>query len=105
MPTSGATKTKPSQRTLSIEDLERKAKVAEASVLRARADVLRLEDRLEKVAVERAAVTVKSAGGKTDAVRMLEEFDKERASLERSISLANGAVAELETDLETTQAE
>ena len=96
---STATKTKRP----SIEELERKAKVAEAAVLHARADVLRLEDRLERVAVERAGVTVKAAGSKTEAMRLLEELDKERQALERSLTLATGAVAELEVDYQEAE--
>jgi chromosome segregation ATPase len=102
VPTSEATKTKTTTKP-TIEDLERRAKVAEAALLRGKADVLRLEDRMEKLAIERASVTVKSAGSKTEAYRLLEELDKERLSLERSISLATGTVAELETDLEAAE--
>jgi chromosome segregation ATPase len=96
------TQTKPKKTTKpTIEDLEREVKIAEAAVLRAKADVLRLEDRLEKVDIERAAVSTKKLGSKTEAIRMLEELDKERLSLERSLTLATGAVGELEEDLAT----
>ena len=104
MPTKTQTK-KPSQRTLPIEDLARKEMLAEAALLRAEADLLALQDKREQLKVKRAAVSIKTASGKTQAILALEECDKEDQSLTRSITLATSAVSELEEDLKAVRDE
>ena len=97
MPTKAPTKKQ------TIEDLERKEMLAEATKLSAEADLLVLQAKREQLAVKRAAVSVKSAGGKTPAILALEECDKEDQALERSVTLAEAAISEAEVDLQAAR--
>jgi hypothetical protein len=90
------TKTKTKKPT--IDDRQREVCLTKAALLNAEADVLDLQERKEKAAIERSGVTVKAVGSRTEAVKLLEKFDRELASLECSLTLATGAVAELEVD-------
>jgi chromosome segregation ATPase len=82
-----------------VEELEARAKLAEADLLEEQANLLNLAEELEGLETERAGVSVRKAGSKTEAVKRLESLDERQAKLRRDIALSEAAVSELEQDL------
>ena len=78
--------------------------VAEAALLEGKANLLVLQDKQDQLAVKRDAISVRQAGGKTQAVLALEESEKEGQALARAVALEQAGMAELEVDLERAEA-
>jgi chromosome segregation ATPase len=89
--------------TKTIQEHEAEVLRARSALLRAEAEAEELAEQLEDLETQRASVSVKKFGSRTEAVKRYEQLDRQETKVRRDIALTRASVAELEEALQEAE--